>query len=396
MLSESKYQEFINLGYLPLVNNLTNTFDESINCDRFKLSVGVSDGGLVRLTNVIDTKLMFDKYLYLSGTSKPFIIHCGNMIEYLKKIINVEDGDLIVDIGGNDGTLLNNFKKEINEKVRLINIDPSDVVKFVTDTDIEIINSYFDHEVVGKIGQKAKLIVSTNVFQHLLDIESFISNITILLKEDGIWCLEFPYWCESMKTLQFDQIYHEHIYYYNVTPLKKIFDKFGLRIFNIGHHKIHGGTLRLLICRKESSYSTDSSLEEYIDSELVLNNTFYKEWQSKIDKHVENCKSRILEISEKNNIVAFGAAAKGCVFLNYLKIDYKTIDYIIDDTEIKKGKFMPGTGLKIYDRKKINEDMPDYILILAHNFKDFIINSLRDYGYKNKFIVCIPKFEILQ
>ncbi len=396
MLSESTYQEFINLGHLPLVNNLTNTFEESINCDRFKLSVGISEDGLVRLIDVVDTKLMFDKYLYLSGTSKPFIAHCEDMIKFLKKIVNIESNDLIIDIGGNDGTLLSNFKKEINDKVRLINIDPSDVVKFVTDSDIEIINSYFNEETVIRIDNKAKLIVSTNVFQHLLDIESFISNITNLLKKDGIWCLEFPYWCESMKTLQFDQIYHEHIYYYNITPLKKILDRFDLRIFNIGYHKIHGGTLRLLICRGESSYVTDDSLKEYIDSELILNEKFYKNWQSEIDIHVENCKSRILEISKNNSIVAFGAAAKGCVFLNYLKIDYKTIDYIIDDTEIKKGKFMPGTGLKIYDRKKINDDMPDYILILAHNFKEFIINSLRDYGYKNKFIVCIPEFEIIE
>jgi hypothetical protein len=394
-MSDSNYVEFFNLGKMPLVNNLTNSFEESINCERYKLSVGISDKGLVRLTDVVDTRLMFDRYLYLSGTSKPFIDHCKSMIKYLKNYITINEDDIIVDIGGNDATLLINFKNEINSKVRLINIDPSDVVNLIEDKSIEIINSYFNREVLDKINSKSKIIVSTNVFQHLYDIDSFILNIKNLLTDDGIWCLEFPYWYDSMKTLQFDQIYHEHIYYYNVTPLRNILQKYGLRISNIEHQDIHGGSLRVLICHKESEYQTDKSLTKYIDLESEINEEFYKNWHKKVNTHVDYCKDEILRLSQNNKIVVFGAAAKGCVFLNYIGVDYKSLSYIIDDTDIKQGKYMPGTGLKIYHRSKIKEDMPDYILILAHNFKDFIINSLRYYGYNNKFIVCIPEFEII-
>ena len=394
-MSDSKYVEFFNLGDIPLVNNLTNSFDDSINCDRYKLAVGISDTGLVRLTDVVDTRLMFDKYLYLSGTSKPFIDHCKSMIKYLKNHISINENDTIVDIGGNDATLLMNFKNEIDCKVRLVNIDPSDVVSLIKDDDIEIINSYFNTEAVNKVNSKSKIIVSTNVFQHLYDIESFILNIKNLLTNDGIWCLEFPYWYRSMKTLQFDQIYHEHIYYYNVTPLRNILQKCGLRISNVEYQDIHGGSLRVLVCHQESSYKTDQSLKYYIDLESEINEDFYKNWYEKVNTHVIYCKDQILKLSQDSKIVVFGAAAKGCVFLNYMGIDYNNLSYIVDDTDIKQGKYMPGTGLKIYDRSRIKEDMPDYILILAHNFKDFIINSLKDYGYNNKFIVCIPDFEII-
>lgn len=387
---------FINLGNIPLVNNLNDSFEDSINCDRYELSLSMEKKtGLIRLNNVVDTRLMFDKYLYISGTSKPFIDHCKSMSLYIKEYINIIDNDIIIDIGGNDATLLKSLKNEIENRARYINIEPSNVISYIDDKEIEIINNYFNSESVDKINGLAKLIFSTNVFQHLLDIKSFIKNIKKILKSDGIWCLEFPYWYESMKTLQFDQIYHEHIYYYNITPLKNILEKFGLKIVTIKYQNIHGGTLRLLISHYDSKYQIEPIVSKYINDEKEISEDFYKKWESNVISHSNNCYKKIIEISKENKIAVFGAAAKGCVFLNYLGLDYRNLSYIIDDTKIKQGKYMPGTGLKIYSRDKIIEDMPDYILILAHNFKDFIIESLREYGYKNKFILCLPNIEII-
>jgi hypothetical protein len=389
--------DFFNLGNIPLVNNLNDSFDDSINCDRYKLSVLLDEEtGLVRLKDVVDTRLMFDKYLYISGTSKPFIDHCKSMYTYLNNYIDINDNDVIVDIGGNDATLLKNFKSEIKNKVRYINIEPSDIVNIINDDQIEVINEYFNIDAIKKIGSDVKLIISTNVFQHLYDIESFVMSIKSSLSKNGIWCLEFPYWYESMNTLQFDQIYHEHIYYYNVIPLKKILNKFGLDILTIEHQDIHGGTLRVLITHENTNYyKVDDSVNKYIEIEKKIDNDFYSNWGKGVNYHVKNCYDKIIDISKDSKIAVFGAAAKGCVFLNYLGLDYKNLSYIIDDTIVKQGKYMPGTGLKIHPREIIKEEEPDYILILAHNFKNFIIESLREYGYTNKFIVCLPSLEII-
>ena len=396
MNKNSIYSEFFSLGKIPLVNNLNSSFEESINCERYELSIGVSDDGLVRIIDVVDTKLMFDKYLYLSGTSVPYIAHCEEMIKSLQKKINLEDGDWIVDIGGNDATLLKTFKKNTQENLKFLNVEPSDVVSYIDDNDIEIINSYFNDESVSLIDEKkAKIVTTTNVFQHLLEIDSFTSNIKKILRGDGLWCLEFPYWLESMKTLQFDQIYHEHIYYYNIKPLYNLFLKHGLKIIEISQQTIHGGSLRLLISHIDSIYRINESVDKFLKEEEEFDRKEYDKWSDKVRNHVENCKLKITEISKTKKVAVFGAAAKGCVFLNYSGIDFKNLSYIIDDTIIKQGKYMPGTGLKIYSRQIILEESPDYILILAHNFKDYIINSLREFGYNNKFIICLPEFEII-
>jgi len=392
---KTKTLDFFSLGNLPLVNNLADTFEESINCQKYPLELALdTQTGIVSLKDAVDSDLLFYKYLYLSGTSFPYVNHCKDMLDYLTRFISFNNDDTIVDIGGNDGTLLKSFQSKLNTNLNLINIDPSDVVYYSGES-IKVINSYFDKASVEKVGRKSKLVTTTNVFQHLVEINSFIENVSLLLDDEGIWCLEFPYWYESMKTLQFDQIYHEHVYYYNVLPLLKLFKRYDLRIFDISNHKIHGGSLRMLICKDKSSFITNESVSDFINEESHINKKFYEDWGVKVDNHVRFCKEEILRICEKSDIVAFGAAAKGCVFLNYLGLNHKHINFIVDDTILKQNKFMPGTGLKIYGREKIKENQPDYVLILAHNFKDYIINSLREFGYKNKFIVCLPEFQII-
>jgi hypothetical protein len=392
---KTKTLDFFSLGNLPLVNNLTDTFEESINCQKYPLELALDiQTGIVSLKDAVNSDLLFHKYLYLSGTSFPYVNHCKSMLDYLMGFITLTDGDTLVDIGGNDGTLLKSFQSKLSCKLNLVNIDPSDVV-FYSDDSVEIINSYFNKYSVEKVGKKSRIITTTNVFQHLIEINSFVENVSLLLDDEGIWCLEFPYWYESMKTLQFDQIYHEHVYYYNVLPLMNLFKEYGLRIFDISNHKIHGGSLRMLICKNDSSYVTNESVSNHVKDENSIDVDFYQMWSEKVNNHVNFCKKEILKISETQEIVAFGAAAKGCVFLNYLELDYNHISFIIDDTTLKQNKYMPGTGLKIYEREKIKEKQPDYILILAHNFKDYIINSLRESGYQNKFIVCLPEFEII-
>ena len=233
------------------------------------------------------------------------------------------------------------------------------------------------------------------MFQHLLDINSFAKGIEYLLSDEGIWILEFPYWISGMETNQFDQIYHEHMFYHSITPMKMMMEKHGMKIINVTKQNIHGGTLRLVIAKTNSNHTPDNTVEIYIQSEKTYDLNYHVKWGDKVQKHITDSKNFINQLkSEGKTIYGFGAAAKGCIYLNSMDLDYNDIDYIIDDTDIKQNKYVPGTGIQIVSRDILNEKQPDYILILAHNFSEYIIQSLEN-QYKGKYILLIPTIKTL-
>lgn len=395
---KSNKVNYFSLGKIPLVNNLCKTREESLTCDKYPLEIDYFiPSGESALSCAVDSKLLFSNYLFKSGVNIPYISHCTEMYKSIDDKIN--DGDIIVDIGGNDGTLLESFKKETIKRLAYLNIDPSQNLTelCIKEKGIATITKFFNYKNVKDFTFKANVIISTNVFQHLKDLKSFVKGIKFLLDKDGFWVLEFPYWFNSMETNQFDQIYHEHMYYHSVTPLKKLFSKFGLKITDVTSQEIHGGSLRLIISHKKSKHETLPSVKEYLKSEKKYDLEYHIKWGKNIKKYINNCQYELMElINEGKTIYGFGAAAKGCIFLNSMGFSYKDISHIIDDTDIKQGKFIPGTGIQIVDRNILKTSTPDYILILAHNFKDYIMQSLRDYGYKGKFIVLVPEFKIYE
>lgn len=391
-LSETSVK-YLDFGLMPLVNNLNNTKEESLECPRYPLVVNYyPDSGISMLSVAVNPQTLFSHYVYKSGTSKPYIDHCKNMFNYISKFVQLNDGDTCIDIGGNDGTLLKTFRDSTEVKLNLINVDPSENIGRISgQSGIPTLTTMWDHSVGGfkNIQKRCKLITSTNVFQHTENIGSFVSGIYHALRDDGIWCLEFPYWKESIETYQYDQVYHEHIYYYLLKPLRKLFEQRGLEIIDVSQQEIHGGTLRV-ISRINRGESTNESVTRFIKNEERFDADFYKKWGDIVKLHLEDSNNFLTELKNSGKKIAgFGAAAKGCTFLNAAKIDYKTIDYIVDDTDTKQNKFMPGTGIKIVSRDVLLKDPPDYIIILAHNFADYITESLRPI-YKGKFIKMVP------
>jgi|APSaa5957512622_1039677.scaffolds.fasta_scaffold02643_4 hypothetical protein len=388
---------YFDLGKMPLVNNLCDTEYDSLNCKRYSLKLNYFQfSGLSALSHSVNGDLLFSKYLFKSEINTPYISHSKQMLEYIEHIVELNTGDLIVDIGGNDGTLLSTFKTNTDKSLNYLNIDPSqNLAKLSIDKEIPVLTDFFSIETAKAMAQKVKVIVSTNVFQHLKDINSFVEGICTLLDEDGIWVLEFPYWAHDLETKQFDQIYHEHVYYYMVTSLSKMMDKHELDIIRITPQKIHGGTLRLVMAKKTSNHISDGLVQQYINIESKYDIEYYKNWGDSITTHLNKCKGIISDIKKSGkSIVVFGAAAKGCIFLNSLNLTYKDIDYIIDDTDIKQGKYMPGTGLEIVSRDSVNLDDIDYMIILPHNFSEYIIESFKD-TYKGRFVTFLPTIEVI-
>ncbi len=192
-----------------------------------------------------------------------------------------------------------------------------------------------------------------------------------------------------METFQYDQVYHEHIYYYTITPLIQLFKEEGLEIVTISEKDIHGGSVRVIIRKKRDDDLAPMALM-YQHRESFINSHHYENFGQKVRDHIRDSKKLLLDLKKSGlKIAGFGAAAKGCVFLNSCGFDYNTIDYVIDDTDTKQGLFIPGTGIEIVSREILKTNPPDYILILAHNFSDYIKSSLKDV-YNGKYIVMFP------
>lgn len=388
---------YFDLGNIPLVNNLCDTREQSFIADGFPLTLNYyPQSKLTSLNFAVDGNLLFSHYLYKSSVNIPYIEHCKDMFQYIQRYINVTDSTKFVDVGGNDGTLLHTFKSVTDKHIDVLNIDPSkNLAEVSIAKGVPVLTEFFNIESMLQYKGQIDVITSTNVFQHLKDIDSFVKAVEVSLSDNGIWVLEFPYWLNSMLTDQFDQIYHEHMYYHTVTPLNMLMEKNGLRIISVTEQSIHGGTLRLVMSKITSKHTADNSITEFLQKESVYDLNFYKEWGTHIKSTIQASREYLLNLKKQGKtIYGFGAAAKGCIYLNAADLDYTIIDVVIDDTDLKLNKFIPGTGIQIVSRDILLTSKPDYILILAHNFKDYIIESLKNI-YDGKFIVLLPEIKII-
>lgn len=377
---------FLDLGGMPLVNNLSNTREESLNCKRYPLAVQhFPKSGLSCLIHSVSPSKLFGNYAYKSGVSQQYAEHCWEMFHFVDEYLHLTSGDSVLDIGGNDGTLLSEFLS-INPYLDVLNIDPA--ANLIKLNKVPALNAFWGMETASKLGKKFKLITSTNVFQHTADILDFVKAVSLSLDSQGLWVLEFPYFKTTLETGQYDQVYHEHIYYYTLKPLVKLFTKCGLQIINATPQDIHGGSMRLVISK------TGAYPESCINEHLITPDE-YKGWGEVVSKHISDSQELLRGLSaDGKTLAAFGAAAKGCVFMNAAGVDHTLIEAVIDDTDLKQGKFIPGTGIQIKSGDYLDQNKVDYLIILAHNFKNEIIQSLNG-RFKGKYIVCFPKLEII-
>jgi len=215
--NDSERFTYIDLGEMPLVNNLSDTREDSFNSPKYKLAVQYfKKSKLSCLTENVDPNLMFSQYSYKSGVVKAYADHCKEMFWFVDTYLNLKENDRVLDIGGNDGTLLKSFLEK-KPYLDVLNIDAStNLTDLSRQRGIPAINKFWGVQTAKTLDKKFKLITSTNVFQHTPPIADFVEAISMSLDEKGIWCLEFPYWKTNMQTLQFDQIYHEHVYFYLV------------------------------------------------------------------------------------------------------------------------------------------------------------------------------------
>ena len=393
---------FLKLGPIPLANSFVKSEQLDKLEDFYPLDVYFCEAcGLVQLGHVVPPEVMFRNYIYVSGTSATIPAHFANLAKEAVERFSLDKDSLVVDIGGNDGTLLRGFK---NLNVRVLNVEPAtNIAKIAESSGIETFNEFWNKATALKIANekgKAKLIIGTNVFAHVDDWDGFIEGVTILLDNNGVFIIEAPYLVDLLEKTEFDTIYHEHLSYLAIRPMVTLFKRCGMEVSDVKRTSIHGGSIRLYIKKSGSNIQTTGSVNELLSLEKKLkldSLDTYLEFAA----NVETLKQKLVDLlkglkSKGKRIAGYGAPAKGNTLLNYYKIGTDLLDYIVDKNPLKQGLYTPGMHIPTFDAGKILEDMPDYLLILAWNFADEIMAQQHAFKEKGgKFIIPLPQPAVL-
>ncbi len=401
-----KLVKYLDLGLMPLANNLETTSIRAKEVERFPLQVMFcEDCGLSQLSVVIDPVKMYSYYTYRSSVNGGYVKHCRQMAkDLMPQNFQAKDQFIHVDIAGNDGTLLKEFYYEfeyIDHKG--INVDPASNLCAIAEAQgIESIVDFWGigtAEYIVKTHGEANLITATNVFAHVDDIKGFLQAAKICLNPEGLLVIECPYLIDFIENFEFDTVYFEHLSYMSVLPLNKLANELGLKIVAVTPQAIHGGTIRIKIAHDESTHTVEQSVFDYVDSEFKKGfgeAKTYSKWSADVKKVINDFGSKVLSLKKKGfKIAAFAASAKGNTLLNASGINTDIIDYICDQTPEKIGKFSPGTGIPIVHPQEMLKNPPDYLVILSWNFSDELMKKAKEIGFKGKFIIPIPEFSVI-
>ncbi|MEK6947066.1 MAG: class I SAM-dependent methyltransferase [Nanoarchaeota archaeon] len=354
--------------------------------------------GLVQLGDAVDPNVMFKDYLYTSGVSTAFRNHLSQFAKSLVDRFSPIPKDLVIDIASNDGTLLKFFQ---SYGVRVLGIEPSNIAKLAEENGISTINDFFNEDIANKILEKhgqAKIITITNAFAHIKDLDSIMKGIKLLLMKDGVFVSESQYLVDIIEKLEYDTIYHEHLRYYSLHTLLQLFEKYNMEIFDCERISSHGGSIRVYAASK-GQFIKSNNIEKMLNLERKLNLSSietYKEFANRVYENKNDLLSLLQKIkSSGQKIVGISAPARSSTILNFCHIDSSILDYVVEKSPLKLGKFTPGTHIEVVDDSKLVEDQPDYALLLSWHLSDSIIPKIQNDGYKGKIIVPLPKPKII-
>jgi len=391
----------LDLGTLPLANSFLSVqrARDPTPDSRYPLRMFYcSDCSLIQLLDLVDRKEMFDDYAFLTATAKTSLIHFDQYAEELTQLLSLDTRDLVVDIGSNDGTLLRAFK---SRGTSVLGIEPArNVANLAIANGVPTLNEYFGPETVQRIGLgKARIITANNVVSHVGDLNGFIQSVDKLLGPKGLFAFEVPWAVDILRHYNFDVVYHEHLSYFGFKPLSEVLEKHGLELVDLRYFPgIHGGSLRGLAAQSNTYPKQLKTLDRvFRDEESGADFHALEQFSLRVQEFREEL-NRLLQTlkGEGKRIVGYGAPAKATILLNYCSIDRSILDFVIDTTPYKQGKFIPGVRIPILNPDEFRRAAPDYALILAWNFKDEILSKEREYLKSGgRFIVPFPELEVL-
>ena len=394
---------FVNLGATPIANDMLSE-DQLIGMEPFySLHVFVCEQCfLVQLPEFESAdKIFSDDYTYFSSYSPSWLDHSKNYVEMMVDRFGFNEDSFVVELASNDGYLLQYFAEH---NVPVLGIEPtSNTAQVAIDKGIPTLVEFFGTELGKETANghgKADLVLGNNVLAHVPDINDFVGGMKELLSDTGVITMEFPHLQRLVEQNQFDTIYHEHFSYLSFSAVTRIFAHRGLRMFDVEELPTHGGSIRIYACHEDAAFQTGKRADDLLAREdgLGMNALpYYQGYEEKVQRVKRSLLRALIGIKEEGkSVAAYGAAAKGNTLLNYCGIGTEFIDFAVDRSPHKQGRYLPGTRIPVLDPTVINDRKPDYLLILPWNLKNEIMAQtefIREWG--GKFVVPIPDIEIL-
>lgn len=397
-----RLKRILDLGEMPLANAFLDRNHAGQKESFYPLRVVWCEScGLLQIDEIVPPEILFKDYVYVSGTSEALRKHFEGLARGVVNTLGLTNESLVIDIGSNDGTLLKEFKKL---GLKVMGVEPAvNIAEIAEEAGVKTINEFFTGDTAEEIAEKygkAEVITATNVVAHTNDLDDLLKGIKCLLKDEGIFVIEVPYLLDLLENVEFDTIYHEHLSYFAVYPLKKLFEKHDLKIVDVERVKIHGGTIRVFVGKGESGYDVNENVNRLISLEKQrgLREVYvYRKFADRVERLKKDLVDLLQKLrSENKRVIGYGAAAKGNTLLNYYGVNPQLIEFIADLNPMKQNKFTPGTHIPVYGPERIYEAKPDYMLILAWNFADEIMKQqtrFKEMG--GKFIVPVPEVKII-
>lgn len=395
-------QTFVDLGMSPLCESYLSVEQLNQTEPFYPLHVRVCGSCfLVQVEEYVSPENIFSDYAYFSSYSETWIAHAKSYVDQMTSRFPLNENSLVVEVASNDGYLLQHF---VARKIPVFGIEPAaNVASVAVQKGVPTLVKFFGTNTARELmsqGKQADLLLGNNVLAQVPDLNDFVGGMKILLAPSGVLTIEFPHLMRLMEENQFDTIYHEHFSYFSFLTAEKIFAAHGLTLFDVEELSTHGGSLRIYARHDEDhSKRISARVEELRAREESAGFTHLERYHS-FAEQVKETKRELLDFLIKakrvsKQIVGYGAPGKGNTLLNFCGIRTDFLDYTVDRSPHKQGKFLPGTHIPVYSPDRIRETQPNYVLILPWNLREEIMQQnayIREWG--GQFVVPIPKVKL--
>ena len=398
-----KIYEILDLGYSGLCDSLLTKKDLNKYEKSYPLKLlRCKNCHLLQLNYVVDNKKVFHlKYPYKSGITKILKDLLQSTSKYCYENFNFTNSPLAIDIGSNDGTLLEGFKKY---KFKVLGIEPTNIAKIANKKGIRTIQRFFEKDTIKLISKnykKADVITGTNIFAHINKLNTLMQGVKKLLNpKTGIFVTESHYAVNIVDEMQFDSIYHEHLRFYLLKPLILLLQNYGFKVIDAVKIPNYAGSIRVTATLNKKLKQKKSVLKIINEEKRrgFYGTKKYTQYSSDVKKVKKNLNEILFKLkSDNKKIVGVGCPGRSITLLAYCNITNQLIDYIAEQsTSLKLNLFTPSTHIKIIDEKKMLKDQPDYALILSWHYGKNVMKNLRQKGYKGKFILPLPNPKIIK
>lgn len=389
---------FVDLGMSPLCESYLTDEQTDAMEPFYPLHVWVcAECLLVQLQEYVAREHIFTEYAYFSSYSTAWLKHCEDYVAMATQRLGLGPESLVVELASNDGYLLQYF---VHGGIPCLGVEPAaNVAKAAEEKGVRTLVRFFGVRTAQEMaaeGRRADLIVGNNVLAQVPDLNDFVGGLPILLKPTGTVTMEFPHLVRLIEGNQLDTVYHEHFSYFSLLAVERIFERHGLRIFDVEELWTHGGSLRVWACPADDASRPTGARVLALRKQEAEAGLGRVETYALFEERVRETKRRLLELlievkRQGKRIAGYGAPGKGNTLLNYCGIRTDFVDFTVDRNPYKHGRFLPGTHIPIFAPDRIDQTRPDYVLILPWNLKAEIMKQLAHIrGWGGRFIVPIP------